>query len=233
MVARLLQTIQTNKRAVLFAGSGFVALAVALIFQGDAIFGAAGKGGSWVVSKVVHKVAYKSTAPEAGEQQIELARASVQPKQATDSGTAVNEMTPVAEAVQVDAEPEEILEPLPLRTPVTEEREKLTKGKFERYRSLGLRDPMVPLVVAGKAEDLDGRFSIYNLILVGSAWKSGDRVALLEDPSGKSFLLRKGDLTDDGARVVAVTNETITFALVRYGETTRITLKLAKKKEDN
>ncbi|NNE09351.1 MAG: hypothetical protein HKN20_12390, partial [Gemmatimonadetes bacterium] len=100
---------------------------------------------------------------------------------------------------------------------------------FEPYRSYGLRDPMVPLVIAGKTDASDSRFSIYNLALVGIAWKSGDRVALLEDKKGKSYLYRKGDLISDGARVVEIGRDTITFAVVKYGETTRFTLKVVTK----
>lgn len=107
------------------------------------------------------------------------------------------------------------------------------RPRFDPYRSYGLRDPMVPLVIPGKTDASDSRFSIYNLALVGIAWKSGDRVALLEDAKGKSYLYRKGDLVSDGARVVDIGKDTITFAVVKYGETTRFTLKVVTKEEEN
>ncbi len=114
-----------------------------------------------------------------------------------------------------------------------EEETENMRPHYEPYRSYGLRDPMVPLVIAGKTDASDSRFSIYNLALVGIAWKSGDRVALLEDKKGKSYLYRKGDLISDGARVVEIGKDTITFAVVKYGETTRFTLKVVTKEEEN
>lgn len=119
-----------------------------------------------------------------------------------------------------------------LLTPIDMETE-IKREDLLRYRSFGLRDPMVPLVTAIDNGKQKGRFSVYNLRLVGLAWKSRDRVALCEDKYLKSYLFREGDWLEDGGRVVDIAGESITFAHVRYGETSRHTLRLAAREGEN
>lgn len=260
MVERLRHTIQTNKRAVLIGSVLVVGLLALLAFQGRTLFQAAGDAGSSVVGKVVGSVAYKDKAPapasstelnqqaavaSAGQLVEETPRGFLDPRAADDvreearqvaeARSGMTEPAPadgragvpvVAEQVQAEEIPE-----VTLQQP--EEETENMRPHYDPYRSYGLRDPMVPLVVPGKTDASDSRFSIYNLALVGIAWKSGDRVALLEDKKGKSYLYRKGDLIADGARVVEIGKDTITFAVVKYGETTRFTLKVVTKEEEN
>ena len=63
MVARVLRTIRTNKRYAIIGGAAAACIVALLIFQGGALFDMAGKGGSWMIGKVVRSVAYKDTAP--------------------------------------------------------------------------------------------------------------------------------------------------------------------------
>lgn len=100
------------------------------------------------------------------------------------------------------------------------------------YRSFGLRDPMIPLVTADGEQDEETQFSVYRLVLVGVAWRNGMRVGLLEDAARKSYLYRVGDWTKDGGRVVDLTENSITFSHVRYGEMTRFTLRLMPREEE-
>ncbi|MBD3333930.1 MAG: hypothetical protein GF355_00255 [Candidatus Eisenbacteria bacterium] len=62
------------------------------------------------------------------------------------------------------------------------------------YESFGRRDPFSPLLAVG--ED-DGSASSLpdprRLSLMGVLWGDDDRFALLEDPNGRSFVLREGD----------------------------------------
>ena len=248
MATRIIQTIRTNKRLAIIAGSIAVCVGTLLVLQGGVLFDAAGRGTSWVVGKVVHSVAYKEVSPEgkvverkepaAQVAQVRLPADEVSP--GTLPMVVEEQSSSVVESVpppvgEIDAEEAPVATEA-LSAPPQEEEPSIEESflsTFEPYRSYGLRDPMGPLVVPGKIDEMESRFSVYNLSLVGLAWKGGDRVAMLEDKKGRGYIYRIGEMVSDGARVISVGDDSITFALVRYGETTRLTLKLAKKEEEN
>jgi hypothetical protein len=136
-----------------------------------------------------------------------------------------------ASAGDAEAESLEALPPVDLVTPLDDEIE-IPDNELTPYRSYGLRDPMIPLVTADGEQDEETEFNVYRLTLVGVAWKDGKRAALLEDPERKGYLFRVGDWTKDGGRVVDITENSITFAHMRYGEMTRFTLRLVVREEE-
>ncbi len=253
MAAGIFRSIRTNRRAALIAGALAACSAALLAFQGGAVINGASRGASWVVGRVVKSIAYRDVSDAPPDGNVKAAGAKVLPTEATvslraESLSPTAPGTPAASAQDApfstdatgksDAPPNA---PTVSRTeetfpaPATEEEPEETRflSTFEPYRSYGLRDPMLPLVEAGREEEGAGRFSVAGLTLVGIAWKGTDRVALLEDDRGRSFIYRHGDMAPDGARVVSIRDDSITFAMVRYGETSRLTLQIAKKEEEN
>lgn len=251
MATRIIQTIRTNKRYAIIAGSLAVCVGALLILQGHVVFDAVGRGASWLVGRTVRSVAYQNVSSDEEKQaampdrpaaqiaQVRLPADEVspvieseEPGMAPGAAAAAETAPPaVPEGMAADeAASEGVAPPVRADEPPAH---KSFLSTFESYRSYGLRDPMVPLVVPGKGDEMESRFSVYNLTLVGLAWKGADRVALLEDKKGRSYLYRRGEMIADGARVIGIGDDSITFAMVRYGETTRLTLQLASKEEEN
>ncbi len=209
---------------------GALLLLVVLLLQGPAIFGLVGKGGGFVVDRAVRLIVFRDVSPVeeeststgrvvlAGGPPASLGAATAAP------GGAPEEEAPVPQAVE--------LVPVDLRSPAEEEVAPLRK-EFDPYRSFGLRDPMSPLVTPGQGDERSSRFSIYSLTLVGVAWKNGEIVALCEDPLRRGYLFREGEWLEDGARVRDITEDSVTFAQVRYGETSLYTLRLTTREEEN
>jgi len=218
-------------------------LLVALGLRGGFLFASVGSGAGWVVEKVVHAVAYRDVAPEENAQSATVtSRVRVASKpglvEAQEAGTAPIAAVPgeaggarAMPALPATAAAEEP-EPVELVTPLEQETGD-ERPDVVPYRSYGLRDPMVPLVIPGTGEQTPTRFSIHHLTLVGVAWQGGDQIALLEDPIRRSFLFREGEWLKDGSRVVDISESSITFAQMRYGETNRYTLRLEAREEEN
>ena len=256
-----IRNLRTNRKHAAIAGGALAALlAVTLVFTGGPIFGAVGKGAGFLVDRAVRLVAYRDTAPatESGEvrARVAVARSPLERVKGTavPEAPAAGEPGPPAPEEAIAEEtagavetgtrtalagaegetlpaPEETLD-LELLTPLDEERFGDRSSELP-YRSFGLRDPMTPLVVPGKKDETGGRFSIYGLALVGLAWKEGEALALCEDKAHKTWLFREGDWTKDGARVVDIADNSITFAQLRYGETSRHTIRLAAREGEN
>jgi hypothetical protein len=234
-ILSFLKNTRTSKRRLVLLGSALVLLA-GFVLGGPKLLGAAGGGAGWVVRQVVHRVAYRHTAPESEEPATLTTRVRVA------SSTGLPELvpgeaagSPAPEAAEgEDAAARDSVEALPpvdLVTPLDEEAYPREKDE-PPYRSFGLRDPMMPLVTPDGDPDEEMQFSVYRLQLVGVAWRAGERVGLLEDPARKSYLFRVGEYTKDGGRVVEITENSITFTHVRYGELTRFTLRLMPREED-
>ncbi len=232
-----------NKRAFAITAALVLLLGGGFAFRGAYLVGLIGDGAGWVVHRVVQAVAYRDVSSESEDAtavgRVQLTGA-VRPGGAGQASPAVGDPAataspapdravpePAEEAVSLDEVP-----PVVLVTPLVEEIRD-SRENLPPYRSFGFRDPMIPLVTPFAEEGVQARFSVHSLVLVGVAWSGGDRAALLEDPAGKSWLFRSGEWLPDGGRVVDVTENSITFAHVRYGETNRFTLRLETREEEN
>lgn len=238
VLSKILRT--RSRRTLVIAGAAVVVGGGVTAFAAGSLGGAAGGGARWVVERVVHAMAWREVAPEGGTpaggvtatSRVQVASKADLPVPADDpSGPArVRPEEITAPADEKPAPPLDIPAPT-LVTPLEEEK-KDPREDLTPYRSFGLRDPMVPLVTPTGGDD-DERFSVHTLTLVGIARQGGVRVALCEDPQGKSYLYRAGEWTDDGGRVVEITEDTITFAHVRYGETNNFSLRLEAREEEH
>ncbi|MFH1277463.1 MAG: hypothetical protein ABIK65_03680 [Candidatus Eisenbacteria bacterium] len=240
----LTKTIRTrSRRTLIIAGAAVVVAGGVLVLRGPVLAGAAGGGARWAVNKVVHAMTWREVSPGGEETapnatvtgRVRLASGPPFPMEVPGDGNPADRL-PLPEGEEEGGpspKTDPVLEiPAPdLVTPLEEER-KDTREELPPYRSFGLRDPMLPLVTAYGDDDGDGRFSVHILTLVGIGKQSGVRVALCEDPKRKSYLYRTGEWTDDGGRVVEITEDAITFAHVRYGETNRFTLRLEAREEE-
>ena len=225
-----------NKRAIAITAASVLLLGGAFALRGGALVGLVGDGAGWVVHRVVQGVAYRDVSPR-DEDATAVGRVQLtsgvrpggtgQISPAVTDPAATPPTAPVEEAVSL-----EDVTPVELVTPLVEEIRD-SREDLPPYRSFGLRDPMIPLVTPYADEGVQARFSVHSLVLVGLAWRGGDRAALLEDPAGKSWLFRSGEWLPDGGRVVDITENSITFAHVRYGETSRFTLRLETLEEEN
>jgi hypothetical protein len=216
----------SKKRTVLLGSAAAVLLGIA--FAGPHLAGAVGDGAGWVVRQVVRAVAYRNVSPE-GETAVLSARVRVAAHPGTPALEDAGAPSAPDERTSEEPAPPEELPEVDLVTPLEEETRE-HRPDLPSYRTFGLRDPMVPLVTPDGEQDDEMQFSVYRLTLVGVAW-NGERVALLEDPARKSYLYRVGEWTKDGGRVTDITENSITFAHVRYGEMTRFTLRLEAPKE--
>jgi Tfp pilus assembly protein PilP len=66
--------------------------------------------------------------------------------------------------------------------------------------------------------------------LVGIIRGEIDRFALLEDEKGYSYILRVGDRVRNG-RVVAIGEKSLVAKVTNFGQTTKVTLHMAEKRE--
>ena len=100
------------------------------------------------------------------------------------------------------------------------------------YSAFNRRDPFRSLIVGDfvsekKMEPVDmGRVE-----LVGIVKGDLDRFALLEDDKGFSYILRIGDSVRNGS-VVAIGDESMVARVTNFGQTTKLTLHLAKEEGD-
>jgi hypothetical protein len=94
------------------------------------------------------------------------------------------------------------------------------------YDPKGRRDPFVPLITKGE----DNIPSLSSLILTGLIWNHKDKLAILEDPTGKGYPMRIGDSLGS-ATLVDIRSESVVFRVVYYGEVHMHTLKLIRKEE--
>ncbi|MFH1679176.1 MAG: hypothetical protein ABIH26_00875 [Candidatus Eisenbacteria bacterium] len=229
-IRKLTQTIRTSRKRAALLGAAAAAVLLVAAFAGPHLPGAVGDGAGWVVKRVVRAVAYQNVSPES-----EATTLTARVRVAASTGTPdlpERQVAPVAgEPAADEAGADEKIPPLDLITPLEEETE-VRREELPDYRSFGLRDPMLPLVTPDGEQDEEMRFSVYRLTLVGVAWRTGERVGLLEDPGRKSYLYRVGEWTKDGGRVADITENSITFTHVRFGEMTRFTLRLKPPKEE-
>ncbi len=99
------------------------------------------------------------------------------------------------------------------------------------YSSGGRRDPFKPLWQEGELQFGSVPLpDVENLTLVGVLEDSSGFRALLEDPNGYGYILRKGDRVKNGY-VAQVTEEKIIFQVVEYGWTRTVLLKMKGKKK--
>ena len=97
------------------------------------------------------------------------------------------------------------------------------------YTASFLRDPFYSLVQAGK--DVPTKLlDVSGAKMVGSVWGESGIIALLEDDTGRSFALKKGDRVLNG-RVISVTPASVTFSTTVFGLTKTVTLELAEEGE--
>lgn len=94
---------------------------------------------------------------------------------------------------------------------------------FFFYRTRAKRDPFYPLI-NNKAEG-DTLLRVGKAILVGILGKKYGKMALLQDASGKGYVLKKGDKVSSG-RVISVDDSSVTFLLNDFGITRKVLLKL-------
>lgn len=240
----LTKTIRArSRRTLIIAGAAVVVTGGVLALRGPVLFGAARSGARWTVDRVVHAVAWRDVSP-GGEGEavnatvsgrVSLASGPARPSAVPGAGHPAD--APIPPAADEGHAPPAAIDPVfeipapDLVTPLEEEREK-ERDDMPPYRSFGLRDPMLPLVTPYAEDKGAQRFTVHNLTLVGIGKQSSVRVALCEDPKRKSYLYRTGEWTDDGGRVVEITEDAITFAHVRYGETNRFTLRLEAREEE-
>ena len=94
------------------------------------------------------------------------------------------------------------------------------------YQSYGKADAFQVLIAgdyeqATAAELLD----VNSAQLVGVMWGQDDRFALVEDGEGFGYILRVGDLVQNG-RVVSIRKNSLTARVTLYGITNQVVLKL-------
>jgi len=95
--------------------------------------------------------------------------------------------------------------------------------KFFFYRTRAKRDPFYPLI--NREEEQDTLLQVGKAILVGIIGKKYGKVALLQDASGKGYVLKKGDRVSSG-KVISVDDSSVTFLLNDFGITRKVLLKL-------
>jgi len=94
------------------------------------------------------------------------------------------------------------------------------------YTSLGRRDPFGSLLSGEFVGDGEpGLVDVGNLKLVGIAWDQADRFAMVEDPRGFGYVLRKGDPVRSG-KVLRINRTSVTFLQSMGGESNTITIEL-------
>ncbi|MDG2333995.1 MAG: pilus assembly protein PilP [Myxococcota bacterium] len=80
------------------------------------------------------------------------------------------------------------------------------EGKRDPFRSFHLEQPEKPVVALGPLADFD----LAQLVLVGVVWNTANPRALVADPGGRSFVLKKGSqIGKNGGRVTRIRDDTI------------------------
>lgn len=94
------------------------------------------------------------------------------------------------------------------------------------YNAKGRRDPFIPLLTKGD----ETTPSLSSLVLTGLIWNRNEKLAILEDPTGKGYPMRIGDRLGS-ATLVDIRDDSVVFKVVFYGEVHMHTLKLIRKEE--
>ena len=96
------------------------------------------------------------------------------------------------------------------------------------YASLGKRDPFASLLSGEFTDDgPEGLVDIDQVKLVGVMWGDTDRFALVEDPSGYSYILRVGDRVKYGS-VTELDENRLVASVQFFGMARTIVLTLEK-----
>ncbi|UCH84052.1 MAG: hypothetical protein JSW50_16760 [Candidatus Latescibacterota bacterium] len=99
------------------------------------------------------------------------------------------------------------------------------------YSAFNKRDPFESLIVGEFISDKKMELvDIGRVELVGIVKGDLERLALLEDDRGFSYILRVGDRVRNGS-VVAIGNKTMVARVTNYGQTKKHTLRVAKRQE--
>jgi hypothetical protein len=160
-----------------------------------------------------------------GEPPLELAQADPTPRETAPAPSTTAKAAPAA-AEPVGAPPGQAP---PGIAPVAPEDSASVRSVESVYTASFLRDPFYSLVQAGK--DVPTKLlDVSGAKMVGSVWGESGIIALLEDDTGRSFALKKGDRVLNG-RVISVTPASVTFSITVFGLTKTVTLELAEEGE--
>ena len=100
------------------------------------------------------------------------------------------------------------------------------------YSAFNRRDPFRSLVVGEFVSEKRMKpVELGRVELVGVVRGDLDRFALLEDDKGFSYILRIGDRVRNGS-VVAIGDDSMVARITNFGQTSKVTLHLAKRGED-
>lgn len=105
-----------------------------------------------------------------------------------------------------------------------------------RYEPKGRRDPFQPPPELSPKRPSKGKsglagLEVTDLKLAGIVWEQTDAYALVEAPNGLGYILRKGAIIGEDARVVKVTKDSVVFEVkgrLPREEPRTITLRLRK-----
>ncbi|MFZ1947712.1 MAG: hypothetical protein WAW06_09200 [bacterium] len=159
---------------------------------------------------------------------IELAQAEPKPRAAESKPASATKAAPAAagtaaEPVQSTPQPAPRVATAPAGDSVA------VRPTESVYTASFLRDPFYSLVQAGK--DVPSKLLDVGVAkMVGSVWGESGIIALLEDDTGRSYALKKGDRVLNG-RVISVTPASVTFSITVFGLTKTVTLELAEEGE--
>jgi hypothetical protein len=167
---------------------------------------------------------------------VELAQAEPKPAAAKAAPTAApsaatkaspaGTSTAAAKAAPVVARP---AQSAPQVAPGAAEDSAAVRATENVYAASFLRDPFYSLVQAGK--DVPSKLLDVGVAkMVGSVWGESGIIALMEDDTGRSFALKKGDRVLNG-RVISVTPASVTFSITVFGLSKTVTLELAEEGE--
>lgn len=99
------------------------------------------------------------------------------------------------------------------------------------YSAFNRRDPFASLIVGDFVSDKQmSPVDLGRVELVGIVKGELDRFALLEDDKGFSYIMRIGDKVRNGS-VVAIGDDMMVARVTNFGQTRKVTLRLAKRGE--
>lgn len=99
------------------------------------------------------------------------------------------------------------------------------------YSAFNRRDPFSSLIVGDFiSEKKMSPVELGRVELVGIVFGELDRFALLEDDKGFSYIVRVGDRVKNGS-IVAIGDESMVARVTNFGQTRKVTLRLAKRGE--
>lgn len=115
-------------------------------------------------------------------------------------------------------------------TDTSAKKEKLRENSYY-YGSFNRRDPFASLIVGDFiSEKKMNPVELGRVELVGLVKSELDRFAMLEDNKGYSYILRVGDKVRNGS-VVAIGDQSVVARVTTFGQTRKVTLHLAKRRE--